>query len=176
MPKIATIQSLWHGQKWPYMKTRFSPSPSWEAGDCSHLPPMAHRELGPNNCSVQHQECVSVPSPLQVSDHWDEVKSLLALCLAHWCASYRRVASPTSARGTLLTPRLAGMCQQSRLQGVSELLIGVRWNVWLYTCGLQTWTHSLLPIRVLNLLPVINVSLWCPGSAHGSRSPGQQFR
>ena len=116
------------------------------------------------------------PLPLQVSDHSDEFKSLLALCLAHWCASWRRGASPTSARGTLLTPRLAGMCQQSWSQGVSELLIGVRWNVWLYTCGLQTWTHSLLPIRVLNLLPVINVSLWCPGKAHGSRSPGQQFR
>ena len=28
------------------MKSGFPPSPSWEAGDCSHLPPMAHRGFG----------------------------------------------------------------------------------------------------------------------------------
>ena len=26
------------------VKAGFPPSPSWEAGDCSHLPPMAHRD------------------------------------------------------------------------------------------------------------------------------------
>ena len=26
-----------------FLESGFPPSPSWEAGDCSHLPPMAHR-------------------------------------------------------------------------------------------------------------------------------------
>ena len=45
MPKIATIHALKHYQKWPSMKAGFPASPSWEEGDCSHLPPMAHRDL-----------------------------------------------------------------------------------------------------------------------------------
>ena len=28
-----------------FLESGISPSPSWEAGDCSHLPPMAHRDL-----------------------------------------------------------------------------------------------------------------------------------
>ena len=43
MPKIAKIHVLKHGQNRPYLKSGFPPSPSWEAGDCSHLPPMAYR-------------------------------------------------------------------------------------------------------------------------------------
>ena len=34
-------------------KPGFPPSPSWEAGDCSHLPPMAHREFDVCPSSVQ---------------------------------------------------------------------------------------------------------------------------
>ena len=30
--------------KVPFPEVGFPPSPSWEAGDCSHLPPMAHRD------------------------------------------------------------------------------------------------------------------------------------
>ena len=38
-------------QKWPSLKADFPPPPSWEAGDCSHLPPMAHREIATvTNC------------------------------------------------------------------------------------------------------------------------------
>ena len=43
MEKIATIHVLQHGQKRPDLESGFLPSPSWEAGDCSHLPPMADR-------------------------------------------------------------------------------------------------------------------------------------
>ena len=52
MPKIATIHALQqtihalqHGQKRPRLESGFPPSPSWEAGDCSHSPPMAHRDI-----------------------------------------------------------------------------------------------------------------------------------
>ena len=44
MQKIATIHVLQHGQKRPHLESDFPPSPSWEAGDCSHPPPMAHRD------------------------------------------------------------------------------------------------------------------------------------
>ena len=35
--------------KWPSLKAGFPRSPSWEAGDCSHLPPMAHRAMIASN-------------------------------------------------------------------------------------------------------------------------------
>ena len=60
------------------------------------------------------------------------------LSLTHWCVSWKRGVSPTTAQGTLLSPQPAGMCHQSWLQGVLEPWIGVQWNVWLYTYGLQT--------------------------------------
>ena len=40
-------------------------------------------QLGANNGPVQHQKCVSVPSPFQVGDHLDELQSLVVLCLYH---------------------------------------------------------------------------------------------
>ena len=98
------------------------------------------------------------------------------LSLTHWCVSWKRGVSPTTTQGTLLSPQPAGMCHQSWLQGVLEPWIGVQWNVWLYTYGLQTWSHSLLPIPVWHLQLAVNASLWCPGSVHGNRSPGHQQR
>ena len=35
------------------------------------------------------------------------------LFLTHWCVSWKRCVSPTTAQGTLLSPQLAGMCHQS---------------------------------------------------------------
>ena len=96
------------------------------------------------------------------------------LSLAHWCASWMRGASPTTAQGTLLTPPLAEVHFQSSQWEASEPGIVVQWNACLYTCGLQTWNHSLSPIPVWHLLPAVNVSLWCPGSAHKNRLPGHQ--
>ena len=125
-------------------------------------------------CTASRVCLCSLPTSSERPLGWGE-EPPCTVSLTHWCASWRRGASPTTARRTLLTPRLAGMCQQSWSQRVSELWIGVRWNVWLYTWGLQTLTHFLLRICVLNLLPVVNVSLLCSGSAHGNRSPGQQF-
>ena len=46
--KIATIHVLQHGQMRPHLESGFPPSPSWEAGDCSHPPPMAHRDYAGN--------------------------------------------------------------------------------------------------------------------------------
>ena len=42
LPKISTT----HGQKWPYLKMGFPPSPFWEEGDCSQPYLMAHRAAG----------------------------------------------------------------------------------------------------------------------------------
>ena len=44
MPRITTSHALQHGQKQSCLKSAFPSSPSWEAGDCSHPPPMAHRD------------------------------------------------------------------------------------------------------------------------------------
>ena len=52
MPKIATIHVLQHGQKRHHLESGFPPSPSWEAGDCSHPPPMAHREWITFECNI----------------------------------------------------------------------------------------------------------------------------
>ena len=49
MPKITTILALQHGQKRRYLTSGFPPSPSWEVDDCSHPPPMAHREYAHSN-------------------------------------------------------------------------------------------------------------------------------
>ena len=57
-----------------------------------------------------------------------------------------------------------------------EPWIEVQWNAWLCICGLQTWNDSLSPIPVWHLLPAVNVSLLCMGSAHGNRLPGHQQR
>ena len=84
--------------------------------------------------------------------------------LVHWCALWRRGANPTTPQGILLIPQLAGVCHWSWLWGVSGLCIGVQWNVQLYIYGLQTWTHSLLPIPVWHLLPTLDVFLWCQGA------------
>ena len=84
---------------------------------------------------------------------------------AHWCASWIRCASPTTAQGTLLTSPLAEVCFQPSQWGASEFGIRVQWNAQLCTCGPQTWNHSLSPIPVWHLLPAVNVSLWCSGSA-----------
>ena len=92
--------------------------------------------------------------------------------LVHWCAPWRR-AKPTTVQGILLIPQLAGGCHWSWLLGVSGLC-GVQWNVQLYIYGLQTWTHSLLPILVWHLLPTVGVFLWCQGSTHENRSPDHQ--
>ena len=54
---VAGCQMLWvctdwwhalqkHGQKWPCLKSGYPPSPSLEAGDCSHSPPIAHLGMG----------------------------------------------------------------------------------------------------------------------------------
>ena len=118
-------------------------------------------------------ECVSVPS--RATTRMRLRASLRCVFNTLMCFLKERGESNHSPRNFVDSYWLVEMCQQFWSQGVSEPWIGVRWNVWLYTCGLQTLTHSLLPIRVLNLLPVVNVSLWCPGSAHGNRSPGQQF-
>ena len=39
------IHVLQHGKKRPHLKSGFPPSPSWEAGDCSQPPLMAHRDI-----------------------------------------------------------------------------------------------------------------------------------
>ena len=96
----------------------------------------------------------------------------------HWCASQMRGASPITAQGTSWTPPLAEVCFQSSQWGggVSEPETMVQWNVWLCTCGLQTWSHSLSPIPVWHSLPAIDVSLWCPESFLENRSPGHRQR
>ena len=43
IPKITMIHAMQHAKKRPHLESGFPPSPSWEAGDCSHPPPMAHR-------------------------------------------------------------------------------------------------------------------------------------
>ena len=43
MEEIAMIHVLQHSQNRPHLEPGFPPSPSWEAGGCSHPPPMAHR-------------------------------------------------------------------------------------------------------------------------------------
>ena len=75
-----------------------------------------------------------------------------------------RGVSPTTAQGTSWTPPLAEVCFRSSQWGVSEPETVVQWNVWLCTCGLQTWSHSLSSIPVWHSLPAVDVSLWCPDS------------
>ena len=87
-----------------------------------------------------------------------------------------RGASPTTVQGTLWTPPPAEVCFQSSQWGVSEPETMVQWNVWLCTCGMQTWSHSLSPIPVWHSLPAVNVSLWCPESVLENRSPGHWQR
>ena len=94
--------------------------------------------------------------------------------LAHWCASWRRGANPTTAQGIVLTPQLERVCRWSWLWGISGLCFGVQWNAQLYIYGLQTWNRSLLPIPVRHLLPAVDVFLWCQGSAHENRLPDHQ--
>ena len=85
-------------------------------------------------------------------------------------------ASPTTAQGISWTPPLAEVCIQSSQGGVSEPETMVQWNVWLCTCGLQTWSHSLSPIPLWHSLPAVDVSLWCPESVLENRSPGHRQR
>ena len=87
-----------------------------------------------------------------------------------------RDASPTTAQGTSWTPPLSEVCFQSSQWGVSEPETVVQWNVWLCTCGLQTWSHSFSPITVWHSLPAEDVSLWCPESVLENRSPGHRQR
>ena len=75
--------------------------------------------------------------------------------------SLKEVRIPPQPKEFCWFPQLAGVCHWSWLWGVSELCIGVQWNVQLYIYGLQTWTHSLLPIPVWHLLPAVGVFLWC---------------
>ena len=62
------------------------------------------------------------------------------LSLAHWCASWMRGASPTTAQGTLFTPPLAEVCFQSS-----------QWGVWARDQGavkcktLHLWAANLKP-------------------------------
>ena len=120
---------------------------------------------------------VSVPSPFQVSDHSDEVESLLTLCLQHtdvflkW--EVRVPPQPKELRGLLQWQKCVSNPHNG---GVSEPETGVQWNVRLCTCGLQTWNHSLSPIPVWNSLPAVDVSLWCPKSVLETRSPGHRQR
>ena len=59
LPKIAMIHVLQHGQKRPLLESGFPPSPSWEAGDCSHPPLMAHRGRGMVVIAVEyHRKCM----------------------------------------------------------------------------------------------------------------------
>ena len=86
-----------------------------------------------------------------------------------------RAANPTTAQGISWTPPLAEVCFQSSPWGVSEPETVVQWNVWLCTCGLQTWSHSLSPIPLWHSLSAIDVSLWCPESVPKNRWPGMSL-
>ena len=128
-----------------------------------------------NNGAVQHQECVSVPSPFQGSDHSDEVESLLALCLHHtdvllkWEA--RVSPQPKEPCGLLHCQKCVS---NPHYGGVSEPETVVQWYLWLCTCGLQTWSHSLSPIPLWHSLPAVDISLWCPESVLENRLPGHR--
>ena len=74
--------------------------------------------------------------------------------VGHQCASWRRGERSTTAHGTCW------------LLDVSQILIawciwildrGVVKIIWLCTYGLQTWSHTLLPILAWHPLPPVNV-------------------
>ena len=115
--------------------------------------------------SPPHFECATTRMRLRTPLHW---------ALVHWCAPWRRGENPTTAQGILLIPQLAGVCHWSWSWGVSGLCVWVLWKVQLYIYGLQTWTHSLLPIPVWHSLPVVGLFLWCQGGAHENKSPDHQ--
>ena len=106
-------------------------------------------------------KCATTRMRLRASLHWvfsAPMCSLKKSCESHH--SLRNFVDYSTGRSVSLILNV----------GVSGLCIGVQWNVQLYIYGLQTWTHSLLPIPVWHLLPAVGVFLWCQGSAHDNRS------
>ena len=128
---------------------------------------------------TERRECPSVslsPTHFKWATTRMRLRASLHCVSAHWCALWMRGASPTTAQGTSWTPPLAEVCLQSSLWGVSEPETVVQWDVWLCTCGLQIWSHSLSPIPLWHSLPAVDVSLWCPESVLENGLPGHWQR
>ena len=126
---------------------------------------MVRYSISSVSLSPPHFKCATTQMRLRASLH--RVFGALMCSLKERCESHH---SPRN----LLIPQLAGVCYWSWLCGVFGHCVGVQWNVQLYIYGLQTWTHSLLPIPVWHLLPAVVIFLWCQGSAHENRSPDHQ--
>ena len=83
MPNITTIHALQHSQKRPHLESGFPPSPSWEAGDCSQPPPMAHRVCGCARQPRAYPYHNSRPVQARITKFGAEIQSTLQGYLFH---------------------------------------------------------------------------------------------
>ena len=120
-------------------------------------------KLEKNNGTVQHQERVSVPSPFQVSNHSDQVESLLALCLQHtdlllkWEVRVKVSFASWSTISLPLMPQWLGTQQKADMGAfVAQVPRGGswygRWEGFQYFCSqsLVSKTLNWIGLRLFN--------------------------
>ena len=137
---------------------------------------MQPESIGTNNGTVQHQECVSVPSPFKWATTRMRLRaSLHCVFSTLMCFLNERWESHHSPRNFVDSSTGKSVFQILTMGGLWARDRG-QWNVWHCTCGLQPGSHSLSPIPVWHSLPAVDVSLWCPEGVLENRSPGHRQR